>query len=123
MSHIRMSSPSEEASTRVEQNSGPSSDTSGQGSSESANSGQTLPYDKKKEVRRIVKTRLHRYYPDSISKEQFTEINMAVCERVYSYLRGPEAQGPFNPVQLEKWTKVVHHLVSADLVAKDLLVG
>lgn len=80
-----------------------------------------LSYEKKMEIRKLVKTRLHRYYPDFITKDQFTEINMSVCDRVYAYIKGPEAREAFTAAQQEKWTKVVHHLVSADLVARDLL--
>ncbi|KAG5365629.1 hypothetical protein CJU89_0020 [Yarrowia sp. B02] len=114
ISHIHVNSPSE-----VSQSQAPAS---AQTSSESvSSSGHALSYEKKVEIRKLVKTRLHRYYPDFINKEQFTEINMSVCDRVYSYIKGAESREPFTATQAEKWTKVVHHLVSADLVAQDLL--
>ncbi|KAG5357700.1 hypothetical protein CJU90_6540 [Yarrowia sp. C11] len=124
LSHIQVNSPSEtatglstgESQTPLDQNS------AAQNSSDSvSSSGHSLSYEKKMEIRKIVKARLHRYYPDFISKEQFTEINMSVCDRVYSYIKGSESREPFTATQAEKWTKVVHHLVSADLVARDLL--
>lgn len=130
ISHIHVNPPSETAVPSSSTGGGdiqtPSVHTSAenlaQNSSESvSSSGHALSYEKKMEIRKIVKTRLHRYYPDFISKDQFTEINMSVCDRVYSYIKGSESAEPFNAAQAEKWTKVVHHLVSADLVARDLL--
>lgn len=122
ISHIHVNSPETATGSSTAEGQTPLTHNSAQNSAESvSSSGHSLSYEKKMEIRKIVKTRLHRYYPDFISKEQFTEINMSVCDRVYSYIKESESREPFTAPQAEKWTKVVHHLVSADLVARDLL--